>query len=323
VNNSNHWSPFDGSQLIGDGCPICAGRIHAPVTARHGYQYVRCQNCQTVYVNPMPSPQVIQAHYQNPAYFAGDEEMGYQNYSDMHKALASHFRRRLQVVERAIKVKGQLLDLGCADGFFMELAREAGWQTTGVEMAQEMAERTAKALGVHVASSLEALSERNFDAITLWEVIEHLPDPQASLEQLRERLRPGGVLMLSTPNAGHWQAAREPDKWPSYRPPSHLVLFTATGLVRALEQAGLEHIGVYRAMPLPPLPSWLRTVSAPLEHSLATGQAKLWLPALMLWRAIRVLGWAWQKLAHPQDDIFATLEAVAFRAEGERSSWPQ
>lgn len=136
-------------------CPICEAPEGHLVIARGGYRYVRCGVCGAVYVSPMPTAAEIAAIYEDPAYFVGDEDLGYRDYAAMHQALAPHF------------------------------------------------------------DELPALL---FDAITMWEVLEHLPDPVATMQGLRGRLRPGGVLMLSTPNAGHWQAVRAPERWRGYRP---------------------------------------------------------------------------------------------------------
>ena len=263
----------------------------------------------------MPSDRELQAHYQDPAYYEGKEDQGYRCYADMKKALVPHFARRLRAIRNRLPNRGRLLDFGCASGYFLEMARADGWHIAGVELAQSIARLASNTLGIPIAASLDTLLENAFDAITLWEVIEHLPRPVEELRHLRERLRPGGLLMLSTPNTGHWQAVREPDTWTSYRPPSHLLFFTAPTLQNVLQRAGFERIEIYRVSPLPPLPGWLRRASAPLQQQLATGQAQVWPLALLTWRAIRVLGWGWQKLTHPHDDIFATLEAIAFRPE--------
>jgi hypothetical protein len=119
--------------------------------------------------------------------------------------------------------------------------------------------------------------------------------------------------MLSTPNTGHWQALREPDAWPGYRPPSHLLGFDVHTLTDTLQRVGFEHIDVRGISPLPPLPGWLRTASAPLQRALANGHAKPWQAARLLWLAIRVGGWGWARIVHRLDDIFATLEATARR----------
>ncbi len=294
-------------------CPICQANQATAFYTKHGYVLVRCAACGAIYVSPMPTPEEIAAHYQKAEYFAGENEQGYLNYADMKKALLPHFRRRLQTLETRLPHRGNLLDFGCAAGYFLEEAQQRGWRISGVELSQDMARRAEQLLHVPIYTALENVSERDFDAITLWEVIEHLPDPIGILRQLRDRLRPGGVLTLSTPNTGHWQALRAKERWTSYRPPSHLQYFTRETLVEALHRAGFEHIEASGAAPLPPLPVWLSRASKPLEQALATGQAKPWALALFTWRGIRLVGWSWQKIAHRSDDIFATLEAQAVR----------
>ncbi len=294
-------------------CPICGQFNATPFFSKNSYTITRCNACTALYVNPMPSDAELQAHYQDPAYYAGEKDQGYRCYADMKKALAPHFARRLRAIRNHVPNRGRLLDFGCAAGYFLEMAQADGWHIAGVELAQSMAQQASSTLGLAIVTSLDTLSENDFDAITLWEVIEHLPRPVEELRRLHDRLHPGGLLMLSTPNTGHWQAVREPDAWTSYRPPSHLLYFTTRTLQNALQRAGFERIEIHRVSPLPPLPGWLRRASVPLQQQLATGQAQVWPLALFTWRTIRVLGWGWQKLTHPQNDIFTTLEAIAFR----------
>ncbi|WP_322802451.1 class I SAM-dependent methyltransferase [Thermoflexus sp.] len=295
-------------------CPICEwSEGNTRMIRRREFSYVRCRRCGTIYLTPVPPVEQVRAMYQNPGYFAGDEDMGYRNYEAMHKALAPHFRRRLRVLSKRLPRRGCLLDIGCADGYFLELARADGWEVMGVEISEEMASKASGRLSIPIVTSVDGLPPVELDVITMWEVLEHLPDPVAQLQRLVQRLRPGGFLMLSTPNAGHWQALREPETWTAYRPPAHLVLFTADSLRLALEKAGLVPIRVWKVSPLPPLPGWIRQATRSLARALADGSARPWTLALMLWRGVRLLGWAWQKAAHPQDDIFATLEALACR----------
>ena len=295
-------------------CPICHAAEATLFYAKHGYTLVRCTACGAIYVSPMPTPEELTAHYQKAEYFAGENDQGYFNYADMKQALLPHFRRRIQTIEARVPQRGRLLDFGCAAGYFLEEAQPHGWNISGVELSRDMARSAEHLLHVPIYTSLETVPAGNFDAITLWEVIEHLPDPIGTLRQLRDRLRPGSVLMLSTPNTGHWQAQRAKEQWASYRPPSHLQYFTRETLADTLRRAGFESIEVNGAAPLPPLAAWLRHVSKPLEQALATGQARPWKLALFTWRGIRIIGWGWQKIAHRSDDVFATLEAVALQS---------
>ena len=294
-------------------CPVCGATAAAPFHAKNGYTIVECAACQMRFVSPMPTPAELTAHYQNAGYFEGESEQGYLNYADMQKALRPHFQRRLQTIETQLPQRGKILDVGCAAGYFLQEAQQRGWHICGMELSQEMAHSAEQLLHAPIYTALDAVPDRDFDAITLWEVIEHLPDPIETLRQLRDRLRPGGVLMLSTPNNGHWQALRAKELWIGYRPPSHLQYFTRETLTDTLHRAGFERSAVNGAAPLPPLPGWLSRASKPLEQALAMGQARPWKLALFTWRGIRVFGWGWQKIAHRSDDIFATLEALAFR----------
>ncbi|MDW8065788.1 MAG: class I SAM-dependent methyltransferase [Anaerolineae bacterium] len=262
----------------------------------------------------MPLPEEAARFYQNLAYFAGDEEIGYRSYAAMHRALTPHFRRRLRALAQRLPGRGRLLDVGCADGYFLELARAEGWEVTGVEVSAPMAREVARQLRIPVVLSVDPLPLEAFDVVTLWEVLEHLPEPVRELRRLAARLRRGGILMLSTPNAAHWQAVLAPERWTGYRPPAHLVLFTPASLHLALEQAGFVGIHIEKTAPLPPLPAWLERAAAPLARSLADGTARPWAAALFLWRAIRLLGWAWQNVARPDLDVFMTLEALAWRS---------
>ncbi len=296
-------------------CPVCGEKSHSPVLSKNGYDIVRCTNCGLMHVSPTPSDTELTAHYQNAAYFAGEAEQGYADYGDMEKALIPFFTRRLSVLAKHFPNGGRLLDFGCAAGYFLKMAQAAGWEISGVELSRSMAEIAEKSVGIPIAADIHALpAEKAFDAITLWEVIEHLPRPLDTLRAFHARLRSGGAVMLSTPNTAHWQAQRAPDRWVGYRPPSHLLYFTPETLEDILHRAGFTRVSVRRVSPLPPLPRWLDAASRPLANSLADGSARPWRLALLAWRAIRILGWGWQKLAHPTDDIFTTLEAIAFKS---------
>lgn len=294
-------------------CPVCGGLQSEPYLTKDGFDLVRCTTCAVIHVHPMPSPEALAAHYQDPAYFEGDFSQGYVNYEDVHKALAPHFRRRLRQLDERFPERGRLLDFGCADGYFLELAQVNGWRIAGVELSEDMARLASARLGVGVAGSLDDLAGETFEVITMWEVVEHLPDPVATLGQLFGHLKPGGVLMLSTPNSAHWQAVRKPDAWISYRPPSHLFYFTAPTLEAVLAAAGFAQIEVRRFAPSPPLPAWLNRLSAPLAHAVTTGQARPWVVALAAWRAVRVVGLVTQPVLHPADDVYTALEAVGVR----------
>ena len=292
------------------GCPLCGDHDAAKRLDMNGYTIVACQRCGLEYLSPMPTPEQLRAHYQQAEYYCGNASQGYHDYQATERALTGFFNRRLRRLATVPLLGRRLLDFGCASGYFLELARAQGWSIAGVELSAPMAATAARRLDIPINQTLDELGDAEFDAVTLWEVIEHLPDPLATLAALRSRLRPNGVLALSTPNTGHWEARRRPLRWEGYRPPSHVTFFTAATLSDLLTRAGFVGVRVTRVGPRPPLPGWLETVTTPLQAALADGTARPWLPALMTWRAVRVAALAWARLARRTDDPYATLEAL-------------
>jgi SAM-dependent methyltransferase len=141
-------------------------------------------------------------------------------------------RANLERIERF--ARGRLLDYGCWVGFLASEAGRRGWLVTGVEPSRWAAER-ARSRGVDVVEDPEG----PFDAIAMGDVIEHLPDPGAVLDQLAALLAPGGVIWIATPDAGSRVARMLGRRWWSVIP-THLHLFTRRSLTRLLERHGFE-----------------------------------------------------------------------------------
>jgi 2-polyprenyl-3-methyl-5-hydroxy-6-metoxy-1,4-benzoquinol methylase len=138
---------------------------------------------------------------------------------------------------------GRLLDIGCGNGEFLAAMRGLGWDVLGLE-PDPMAARTAREkLGLSVEqATLEAhtLPRHTSDAVTMHHVIEHLPDPVQSLRLARELLRPGGRLIVVTPNAQSLARYLFRRHWMSWDPPRHLSLFTPRTLQATATRAGLR-----------------------------------------------------------------------------------
>jgi SAM-dependent methyltransferase len=295
-------------------CPLCGHPKTRLSYSKYGYNLHQCEQCLHIYVNPMPTDAQLREHYQNPAYFEGEHDQGYESYEAMHRALQPHFDRRLVEINTQQQAAGNILDIGCADGFFLQRARLKGWHVHGVELSESMAIKASATLGIPVANSLETLDASNLDAVTLWEVIEHVPRPVDFLKSIHDRLKAGGVLMFSTPNTGHWQAVRRKESWVSYRPPSHVQYFSAASAADAARRAGFTKVVVRKTMPLPAMPRWLDQLTQPLHASLGRGDTSgNWMMKLWLWRAVRLAVMAAKPIAYPKDDMFATLEIMAIR----------
>jgi SAM-dependent methyltransferase len=209
-----------------------------PTTDRFGValdDIVRCAACGHMQLAQMPTAERLESEYADAAsddYLA--EEPG-------QRATA---RDALARMERHI-APGRLADLGCWVGFLAAEAQQRGWAPTGVEPSTWAAAR-ARERGIEVleAPLLEApLPEREFTAVTMGDVIEHLPDPGGALDRVRALLRDDGVVWLALPDAGSLLARAMGRRWWSVIP-THVQYFTRASITRLLRQRGFEVLEV-------------------------------------------------------------------------------
>ncbi len=150
-------------------------------------------------------------------------------------------RRTLTAIERQVQ-PGSLLDIGCWVGFLLAEARDRGWQTTGVEPSEFASDYARDRLGLDVITAAVdelQMPSGSLDAVFMGDVIEHLVDPGAALERIRDLLRPGGVVALALPDAGSAVARAMGRRWWSILP-THVQYFTRPSIARLLDRAGFE-----------------------------------------------------------------------------------
>jgi SAM-dependent methyltransferase len=175
--------------------------------------------------------------------------LGYPNSfrSDWRARLVARFptvkaAAELEVMRVPANERGRLLDYGCGSGAFLERMKLAGWQAYGIEPDESAAARLSAREGISVFPSVEDLLSHDihpFDVITLGHVIEHVPDPIATLASLRRLLGRSGRLIITTPNATSLGSRIFGAAWRGLEPPRHLNIFTRKSLCDALRLAGL------------------------------------------------------------------------------------
>lgn len=166
------------------------------------------------------------------------------------KAYQAELRGRSRTAQRHLKIVdpngsgGHILDVGCASGLFLSMAADAGWQVTGVEPSEilyrEALERLA-GRGTVLPLSLEEsnLGEQQFDAITLWDVLEHVVDPSETMKRCQSLLKPGGCLFLNVPDLDSFEARAFGRRWPLLLP-EHLNYFNRRSLKICAEKSKLQ-----------------------------------------------------------------------------------
>jgi 2-polyprenyl-3-methyl-5-hydroxy-6-metoxy-1,4-benzoquinol methylase len=141
---------------------------------------------------------------------------------------------------------GRLLDVGCAAGFFVDEANRAGWQARGVDVSRPMVDWATVHLGVDVCHGtlFDAPADHEESCITMWDYLEHAIEPRADLAEALARLRPGGILALSTGNVGSLLARLSLSRWHLMTPRHHNFFFTPRTIALLLASVGFEIVAV-------------------------------------------------------------------------------
>ena len=248
-------------------CPVCresAARLRYRLSA---FSIYTCARCAVVYLWPLPSEEAIRATFA--ALYEGGstslpELRGYYDYcfdDAPTNPLVRTYEQWLAAVERHRR-PGRLLDVGCGTGLFLAVARRRGWQVTGVDGSVEATRHARERFGLEVETGdFETLTDRGqrFDAVTMWDIVEHARDPVRLLGSARRALAPGGVVGLSTPNqrsildvvagalyrvsGGRATAALE-----KFYVDQHFLYFDAQTLTGALGRAGLAPVEIRREL---------------------------------------------------------------------------
>jgi SAM-dependent methyltransferase len=232
-------------------CCVCgSGEARPYVQAwdrSHGqpgsFTFVRCRGCGHVYLNPRPTRDEIGAYYPE----------SYKEFTTRIDDEPSRFTRlnrqygmakRCRVVTSR-RPPGRLLDVGCGIGLFLDAMRRRGWEVAGEEVTAVAARLAGERFGLDVfAGTLEeaAYPDRHFDVVTLWNVIEHLPDPPATLREIGRILLPGGLVVMATPNVDALDARLFGRHWALWEAPRHFNVFSPESLGRLLRQTGFEGV---------------------------------------------------------------------------------
>jgi SAM-dependent methyltransferase len=234
-------------------CPVCASvDLHA-MRAAAGRPLVRCGRCRLVFAR-------------EPALAPAMREQMSDAERRLEERVAERRRPLFAALLRAAGRPGRLLDVGCGVGRLLEVAREAGWQAVGVDVDPAMA-AYARERGLDVRlGRLRALRlpAASFDLVTLWNVIDFVPEPLGVLQEIFRLLAPGGRVLVRTPNVpvqlqgvrltrllaalGMGPLVRDRPRWLGIVNASN---FGAPALRIALERAGFIEIDVRNSRPIP------------------------------------------------------------------------
>jgi 2-polyprenyl-3-methyl-5-hydroxy-6-metoxy-1,4-benzoquinol methylase len=233
-------------------CPICR---HAQINQKYStdqWQIRQCLFCKTGITDPVPDMAENSDQYEE-NYFTGQSGMNFFD-ETITKNDALRFKQVLNIIDSFHNKKGRILDIGCATGNFLTVAKHSGWEIFGFEKSRFAAQYTAKKLSAVVGEGnfcQNTYPDLFFDAITMNHTLEHLANPAETLNQAYRILKPGGILYIEVPNFNSWQGQSQKSNWEDLRPEQHLYHYTPQSLQYLLANAQFQRTRLMSRVNIP------------------------------------------------------------------------
>ena len=223
---------IDGRAVENVLCNNCGSSDFKQLWLKDGFSYCQCKNCKLNFISPRLTTEEINKIY----------EVGFDS-KNLHKPPPHDFSLYslfFKTIEK-YRVNNQLLDVGCFRGDILFGAKQKSWDVHGIEISEKAAEyaKDNYNIDINVGSLFDAKYESNFfDVISMFDVIEHLSDPNGYLSEINRILRPGGLLYLDTPNFNSTNRYLFKENWSVFFP-WHLYYFTSNSLTSICQKNNL------------------------------------------------------------------------------------
>jgi SAM-dependent methyltransferase len=231
-------------------CIICNHSKSSPL-----YQGIlQCQDCGYIYANAQISDDELLKLYKRD-YFFGDE---YSDYLADRRVLEKNFQKRLSVLRRYIQpeVHRNLLEIGCAYGFFLNLVKNSFSSCQGIDLNKDGTDYARDVLKLEAFQGdflKHDYGTEIFDVVCLWDTIEHLREPHLYLEKISSHTKKGSLVAITTGDIDSFNARARKQNWRLIHPPTHLHYFSKKTIEKLLQKNGFEvvyskHCGFYRSL---------------------------------------------------------------------------
>ena len=231
-------------------CPTCNNKDIVAVTSAKDYtvsgeqfEIWQCNNCTQRFTQKIPGKEAIGKYYQSENYIShSDTSKGIIN--QLYHAIRRRtlIQKRKLVEDTTAKNTGNILDMGCGTGAFLNTMKKAGWNASGIEPDQLARKKAQELYGLHLDDSgtFYDLPPRTFDAITMWHVLEHVHDLHQYIDQFKQIVKPTGKLFIAVPNYTAYDAKVYKEYWAAYDVPRDLYHFSPASMKTLLDLHGMK-----------------------------------------------------------------------------------
>lgn len=233
-------------------CPICQSTTFTTALTSKDFtvsgelfHIKECNNCHFLITSPSPEIQDLASYYQSKEYISHTSKA--TSFINRIYLLARTYtlNKKVQLITQCLPIitTKTILDYGCGTGEFLQKCKSQGWDINGVEPASTPRQKAETNCQQSIGSSLEEITSKDFQIITLWHVLEHIPDLGSILTKLHQKLHSNGRILIAVPNPSSWESNHYKNFWAAYDVPRHLWHFNPQNLESLLRTYGftLEH----------------------------------------------------------------------------------
>lgn len=228
-------------------CPVCGNKNYRLRFCIDKFNVIECGKCKLNRIEHNFSFDDIKSLYSS-GYFNNKMcDVGYLNYEDAEKFMRINFKKRIsRIIKNRKKDKFRLLDVGASTGYFLSECINVGIDSDGIEVSVEAIEFANRKFGITIEKTTveEFVSEKQYDAITAWDVIEHSAYPDRFLKKINTLLKDNGKLYLTTGDVGSFVSRIFGKRWHLYNLPEHLFFYSKETIRRLLENSGFQVISI-------------------------------------------------------------------------------
>lgn len=189
--------------------------------------------------HPQPSLENLGKYYESEDYISHTDNKRSLFEKLYHFIKKIALKNKLNLINSFQPQKGRILDIGAGTGEFLSVAKNDGWQTIGVEPS-DRAKAIAKNKGVSFVSATSELENHSFDVISMWHVLEHVPDLDKQIKELKRLLKPTGTLIIAVPNFKSFDAKHYGKFWAAFDVPIHFWHFSKTAIQLLFEKEEMK-----------------------------------------------------------------------------------
>ena len=207
------------------------------------FELIYDEDLDMLYTSPKPNNSELSRYYESEDYISHTDGKRSIFEKAYHFVKNIALKNKLNLINNEQTHKGRILDIGAGTGDFLLTAKNDGWETVGVEPS-ERAKNIAIQKGISFVNEIDALENNSFDVITMWHVLEHVPNLELQIQELKRLLKPTGTLIVAVPNFKSYDAKYYKEFWAAFDVPIHFWHFSKKAIQSLFEKVDMKLVKV-------------------------------------------------------------------------------